>query len=59
MMGNDSRFNRTLLKRNIKFLLILETVITMYIVIIINMYDSQMMKTFDSLSKMMPDLMHL
>lgn len=58
-MGNDSRFNRTLLKRNIKFLLILETVITMYIVIIINMYDSQMMKTFDSLSKMMPDLMHL
>lgn len=30
---------------------------TMYIVIIINMYDPQMMKTLDSFSKMMPDLM--
>ena len=54
-------FNRTLffyeLKRSIKLLLILGAVMTMYIVIIINMYDPQMMKTLDSFSKMMPDLM--
>lgn len=31
---------------------------TMYIVIIIDMYDPQMMKTLDSFSKMMPDLMN-
>ncbi len=61
MMGDDSMFNRTLffyeLKRSIKLLLILGAVMTMYIVIIINMYDPQMMKTLDSFSKMMPDLM--
>lgn len=61
MMGDDSMFNRTLflyeLKRSIKLLLILGAVMTMYIVIIINMYDPQMMKTLDLFSKMMPNLM--
>ena len=55
-------FNRTLffyeLKRSMKLLVILGAVMTMYIVIIIDMYDPQMMKTLDSFSKKMPDLMN-
>ncbi|MGN1391283.1 MAG: hypothetical protein ACI4WQ_04755 [Sharpea porci] len=41
-----------------KLLVVLGAVMTMYIVIIIDMYDYQMMKTLDSFSKMMPDLMN-
>lgn len=41
-----------------KLLVVLGAVMTMYIVIIIDMYNSQMMKTLDSFSKMMPDLMN-
>lgn len=62
MMGDNSIFNRTFflyeLKRSMKLLVVLGAVMTMYIVIIIDMYDSQMMKTLDSFSKMMPDLMN-
>lgn len=62
MMGDNSIFNRTFflyeLKRSIKLLVVLGAVMTMYIVIIIDMYDPQMMKTLDSFSKMMPDLLN-
>ena len=61
-MGDNSIFNRTFflyeLKRSMKLLVVLGAVMTMYIVIIIDMYDSQMMKTLDSFSKMMPDLLN-
>lgn len=52
MMGDDHMFNRILflyeLKRSMKLLVVLGAVMTMYIVIIINMYDPQMMKTWAS-----------
>lgn len=44
-------------KGSVKLLIIFGTVITMYVSIIISMYDPQMMKTLDSFAKAMPELM--
>lgn len=53
--------NRTLylreMKKSIKLLLIFAAVITMYVSIIIGMYDPELMKTLDSFYDMMPELM--
>ena len=45
------------MKKSIKMLLIFGVVITMYVCIIIGMYDPQMMETLDSFYDMMPELM--
>ena len=45
------------MKKSIKMLLIFGVVITMYVCIIIGMYDPQMMETLDSFYEMMPELM--
>ena len=45
------------MKGSIKLLIIFAAIITMYISIIINMYDPQMMKTLDSFVEVMPELM--
>ena len=54
-------FNMVLFKRemkgSIKLLIIFCAIITMYVSIIINMYDPQMMKTLDSFAEVMPELM--
>ena len=54
-------FNMALFKRemkgSIKLLIIFGAIITMYVSIIINMYDPQMMKTLDSFAEVMPELM--
>ena len=51
----------TLYKREIrgsvKLLIIFCAIITMYVSIIINMYDPQMMKMLDSFAEAMPELM--
>lgn len=45
------------MKGSIKLLIIFSAIITMYVSIIINMYDPQMMKTLDSFVEVMPELM--
>lgn len=55
-MINTALYKREM-KGSIKLLAIFAAVITMYIAIIIGMYDPEMMKTLDSLAKMMPELM--
>ena len=45
------------MKGSVKLLLIFGAVLTMYISIIVNMYDPEMMKTLDSFAKAMPELM--
>lgn len=53
--------NRTLylreMKKSIKMLLVFVAVITMYVSIIISMFDPKMMETLDSFSEMMPEMM--
>ena len=55
-MINMALFKREM-KGSIKLLIIFGAIITMYISIIINMYDPQMMKTLDSFAEAMPELM--
>ncbi len=45
------------MKGSVKLLIIFSAIITMYVSIIINMYDPQMMKTLDSFAEIMPELM--
>lgn len=45
------------MKGSIKLLIIFGAIITLYVSIIINMYDPQMMKTLDSFAEVMPELM--
>ncbi len=45
------------MKGSIKLLIIFGAIITLYVSIIINMYDPQMMKTLDSFVEAMPELM--
>ena len=45
------------LKGSVKLLLILGAIITMYVSIIISMYDPEMMKMLDSFAEAMPELM--
>lgn len=53
--------NLTLYKRemkgSLKLLIIFGAIITMYVSIIISMYDPQMMATLDSFYEVMPELM--
>lgn len=53
--------NLTLYRRemrgSIRLLLIFGAVMTLYISIIISMYDPEMMKTLDNFAEVMPDLM--
>lgn len=44
-------------KKSIKMLIIFGAVITMYVTIIIGMYDPEMMKMLDGFAEMMPELM--
>lgn len=55
-MINSTLYLREM-KKNIKMLLIFAVVITMYVAIIIGMYDPEMMKTLDGFAQMMPELM--
>ena len=45
------------MKGSIKVLLIFAAVITLYVTVIIRMYDPEMMKTLDDFVKVMPELM--
>ena len=45
------------MKGSIKLLIIFGTIITMYVSIIINMYNPEMMKTLDGFIEVMPELM--
>ena len=45
------------MKGSAKPLIIFSAIITMYVSIIINMYDPQMMKTLDNFAEAMPELM--
>lgn len=45
------------MKGSLKILLIFAAIITMYVSIIINMYDPEMMKTLDSFYEVMPEIM--
>ena len=60
-MGVVKMINSTLylreMKKSIKMLFIFIAVITMYVSIIIGMYDPKMMEMLDGFSKMMPELM--
>lgn len=55
-MINMALYKREM-KGSIKLLIIFGAIMTMYVSIIINMYDPQMMKTLDSFVKVMPELM--
>lgn len=55
-MINMALYKREM-KGSIKLLVIFGAVITMYVAIIIGMYDPEMMKTLESFEKMMPELM--
>ena len=55
-MINMALYKREM-KGSIKLLIIFGAIITMYVSIIINMYDPQMMKTLDSFVEVMPELM--
>ena len=45
------------MKGSVKLLLIFGAILTMYVSVIITMYDPQMMKTLDSFAEVMPELM--
>ena len=45
------------MKKSVKMLLIFAAVISMYAVIIIGMYDPEMMETLKAFEEMMPELM--
>ena len=45
------------MKGSIKLLVIFSAIITMYVSIIISMYDPELMKTLDSFVEVMPELM--
>ena len=55
-MINMALYKREL-KGSVKLLLILGAIITMYVSIIISMYDPEMMKMLDSFAEAMPELM--
>ncbi len=55
-MINMALYKREM-KGSIKLLVILGAIITMYVSIIISMYDPEMMKTLDSFAQAMPELM--
>lgn len=55
-MINMALYKREM-KGSIKLLIIFGAIITMYVSIIINMYDPQMMKTLDSFVEVMPEMM--
>lgn len=55
-MINMALYKREM-KGSIKLLIIFGAIMTMYVSIIINMYDPQMMKTLDSFVEVMPELM--
>lgn len=55
-MINMALYKREM-KGSVKLLIIFGAIMTMYVSIIINMYDPQMMKTLDSFVEVMPDLM--
>lgn len=55
-MINTALYQREM-KGSIKLLIIFGAVITMYVSIIISMYDPQMMKTLDSFVEVMPEVM--
>lgn len=55
-MINMALYKREM-KGSIKLLIIFGAIMTMYVSIIINMYDPQMMKTLDSFAEVMPELM--
>ena len=55
-MINSTLYLREL-KKSIKMLIIFGAVITMYVTIIIGMYDPKMMEMLDGFAEMMPELM--
>ena len=55
-MINIALYKREM-KGSIKLLVIFGAVITMYVAIIISLYDPEVMKSLDSFAKMMPELM--
>ncbi len=55
-MMNKALYRREM-KGSIKLLIIFGAIITLYVSIIIHMYDPQMMKTLDSFAEIMPELM--
>ncbi len=55
-MINIALYKREM-KGSVKLLIIFSAIITMYVSIIIHMYDPQMMKTLDSFAEVMPELM--
>ena len=55
-MINMALYKREM-KGSIKLLIVFSAIITMYVTIIINMYDPQMMKTLDSFVEVMPEVM--
>ena len=55
-MINMALYKREM-KGSIKLLVIFGAVITMYVAIIVGLYNPEMMKTLDSFAKMMPELM--
>lgn len=55
-MINMALYKREI-KGSVKLLIIFGAVITMYVSIIINMYDPEIMKTLDSFAEAMPELM--
>lgn len=55
-MMNMALYKREM-KGSIKLLIILSAIITMYVSIIITMYNPEMMKTLDSFAEVMPELM--
>lgn len=55
-MTNMALYKREM-KGSIKMLIVFSAIITMYVTIIINMYDPQMMKTLDSFVEVMPEVM--
>ena len=55
-MINSTLYLREM-KKSVKMLIIFGAVITMYVTIIIGMYDPEMMKMLDGFAEMMPELM--
>ena len=55
-MLNMTLYRREM-KGSLKLLLIFAAIITMYVTIIISMYDPKMMETLDSFYEIMPELM--
>ena len=55
-MINSTLYLREM-KKSVKMLVIFAAVITMYVTIIIGMYDPEMMKMLEGFAEMMPELM--